>query len=223
MYSVNILFSIFFVVALSKSPQIKDISWDYLELVSQWPGSGCQSQSCVRSISSISWWTLHGLWPQRNDGTWPATCGGSVFNSSAIIPLSKVMYQYWPSYYQTDSTSFWDHEYTKHGTCALDGDAKILNEYDYFSLALDKIRAHPMKDILASASITPSDDETYTSDQLLSAIRSSLGYNATMVCQPTTGLLESISICFGKDLQLIDCKDDKRCTASSISYPTWQN
>ncbi|KAH0663505.1 hypothetical protein KY284_028436 [Solanum tuberosum] len=60
--------------------------FDYFKLSLLWPGTACRnttkccsSNACCRS-NSPSVFTIHGLWPDYNDGTWPACCSGSQFD-----------------------------------------------------------------------------------------------------------------------------------------------
>jgi ribonuclease T2 len=78
---------------------IQNNNWDFLELVSQWPGSSCLNRKCNFNINEIHWWTLHGLWPLRNDGTWPQFCPGDKFNITNIDNLINTMNKLWPTYF----------------------------------------------------------------------------------------------------------------------------
>mmetsp|Transcript_44184 Transcript_44184/g.116109 ORF Transcript_44184/g.116109 Transcript_44184/m.116109 type:complete len:158 (+) Transcript_44184:62-535(+) len=71
-------------------------------------------------------YTLHGLWPPSND------CSGPAFSEAAISSIESQMKQYWPSCaeYGMTNVDFWDHEWSKHGTCSG------LDEKSFFSAAL---------------------------------------------------------------------------------------
>lgn len=59
--------------------------------------------------------TLHGLWPQGG-----MSCGGEKFDASKLAPIRDEMDAYWYSYKDKSAKAnevFWDHEWTKHGTC----------------------------------------------------------------------------------------------------------
>jgi len=84
--------------------------------------------------------TLHGLWPQYSTGGYPASCSVEKFNTS--IPLTvgwDEMIQYWPNvkYLETSTeyTQFWEHEWSKHGTCT------DLPQFDYFAKTLSLIKS----------------------------------------------------------------------------------
>jgi len=79
--------------------------------------------------------TLHGLWPENNDGSWPSTCTNEKFNPKTVSDLGPDRFdKLWPNVKSSESsrdhTSFWDHEWTKHGTCTG------LAQDDYFDTAM---------------------------------------------------------------------------------------
>lgn len=63
--------------------------------------------------------TVHGLWPERRDGTWPQFCApGDDLNVEEIADLVPEMERVWPSW-SSDDEAFWNHEWARHGTCAM--------------------------------------------------------------------------------------------------------
>lgn len=81
--------------------------------------------------------TTHGLWPQYAAGgpPYPEFCTTEAFNASVPLEIGwEQMTVLWPNaiYAENDPNydSFWEHEWTKHGTCS------DLSQYDYFSLTL---------------------------------------------------------------------------------------
>lgn len=81
-------------------------------------------------------YTLHGLWPQYSAGGYPADCTTEAYDKSSAAAVGwETMTQYWPEveYKVTDPeyTSFWEHEWTKHGTCSG------LSQVDYFQTTID--------------------------------------------------------------------------------------
>ena len=62
---------------------------------------------------------MHGLWPERRDGTWPQFCApGDDLNVEEIADLVPEMERVWPSW-SSDDEAFWNHEWARHGTCAM--------------------------------------------------------------------------------------------------------
>ena len=74
---------------------------------------GCSPQSEL---------TIHGLWPQYNDGNWPSYCHNVTFTPQMIQPIRNQLDQYWPSCINQESKhftdfTFWNHEIQKHYSC----------------------------------------------------------------------------------------------------------
>ncbi len=79
---------------------------------------------------------IHGLWPQYSSGGYPSICTDEPFDEQIIIDIGiNEMNQYWPNIKSNiddvDYDSFWEHEWTKHGTCSL------LTQYEYFNTTLN--------------------------------------------------------------------------------------
>ncbi len=82
---------------------------------------------------------VHGLWPQYSAGGYPQTCTTEAFNTSVPTAIGwSTMTTYWPNVKvaETDSTydSFWEHEWTKHGTCSG------LTQYNYFQDSINLLK-----------------------------------------------------------------------------------
>ena len=77
-----------------------------------------------------------------NNGSYPATCSPEAYDHTVTDAIGmETMNKYWPNVKvdTTDDayTEFWEHEWTKHGTCSG------LSQPDYFKLALDAMPATP--------------------------------------------------------------------------------
>ncbi|KAK3162724.1 hypothetical protein QOZ80_1BG0092980 [Eleusine coracana subsp. coracana] len=97
--------------------------FDYYVLALQWPGTICRQTSnccatngCCRP-KPLKWFTIHGLWPQYNNGGWPSCCRPTTFNINKILMLMPILEKYWPSLYCGSSSTcfggrgpFWAHE-----------------------------------------------------------------------------------------------------------------
>ncbi|BGP12162.1 hypothetical protein JCM10213_004728 [Rhodosporidiobolus nylandii] len=126
-------------------------------------------------------WTVHGLWPDYCDGTYPAFCDASrqytdirgILESKGETELLDFMDTYWKDY-QGDDNSFWSHEWDKHGTCLSSLNTtcygKAYKQYDevvdYFERAVSLFKSLPTYDWLAADGIVPSETATYTLEQL---------------------------------------------------------
>jgi ribonuclease I len=87
---------------------------------------------------------IHGLWPQYSSGGYPSDCTSESFDETVINEIGlEDMNHYWPNVKSeptdADYDSFWQHEWTKHGTCSP------LSQLDYFNttLILGKIFGTP--------------------------------------------------------------------------------
>jgi ribonuclease T2 len=80
--------------------------------------------------------TLHGLWPEDYDGSWPSSCTKEKFDPKTVDDLGPDRFdRLWPNVKATENDgylrySFWEHEWTKHGTCTG------LTQDEYFDTAL---------------------------------------------------------------------------------------
>jgi ribonuclease T2 len=89
--------------------------------------------------------SLHGLWPEWKNGTWPSTCSTDPLIDSTIRRVGlKRMEKYWPdlkSEYGNGKkyASLWEHEWSKHGTCSG------LSQDVYLSVTLDNDLRMPRK------------------------------------------------------------------------------
>jgi len=183
--------------------------WDYLFLVREWPGT-MTSDSLPSFIDSF---TLHGLWPNRNDGSYPQCCNNSYpFSYEEIAPIMSDVERIW---YDTvhdvsNGTEFWAHEWSKHGTCAMIGDPSCCsNEYNYFSTCISLHDQMQETKWLANAGIYPADpwDTTYKTTDFVAAIQQGLGQEPLIKCRNSDhqAVIENLAVCLDKNLNLIEC------------------
>ncbi|EOA89884.1 uncharacterized protein SETTUDRAFT_167610 [Exserohilum turcica Et28A] len=130
-------------------------------------------------------WTIHGLWPDRCDGTYDANCDSSrsysnisaILNSFGATELLSYMSTYWKDY-QGHDESFWYHEWAKHGTCISTLDPECYTDHkpteevvDFFQKTVDLFKTLPSYQWLSDAGIVPSTSQTYTFDAIQQAIK----------------------------------------------------
>jgi ribonuclease I len=77
-------------------------------------------------------WSIHGLWPQYSQGSYPTYCKKVTFDINALEPIMDKLKQEWYSTEEPNS-DFWKHEWEKHGSCMFTN----MNELQYFSKALE--------------------------------------------------------------------------------------
>ncbi|XP_022143546.1 ribonuclease 2 isoform X3 [Momordica charantia] len=135
-------------IILQKKGGGEQREFDYFKLALQWPGTMCRgirhccsSNGCCDGCGAVGVFTIHGLWPDYNDGSWPSCCTGKNFDEKEIRTLNFPLKKYWPTFScSSPSTchgtkgSFWAHEWEKHGTCS---NPVVRDEYDYFLTTLN--------------------------------------------------------------------------------------
>ncbi|KAJ4291177.1 Ribonuclease T2 precursor (RNase T2) [Kalmusia sp. IMI 367209] len=107
------------------------------------------------------------------------------------------MNTYWKDY-QGDDETFWEHEWSKHGTCISTLEPECYTDHkpteevvDYFQKAVDLFKSLPSYDWLAAAGITPSTTKTYTTAQIQAALTAKRpGVSVTLGC--SSGALNEI-------------------------------
>ena len=141
-------------------------------------------------------WTVHGLWPDHCDGTYDANCDSAraytnitqILTAAGATDLLSYMNTYWKDY-QGNDESFWEHEWGKHGTCISTLEPSCYTNYTpqqevvaYFQKAVDLFKTLPSFTWLANAGITPSTTATYTSAQVLAALKAPRGVDVSIQC-----------------------------------------
>jgi ribonuclease T2 len=132
--------------------------------------------------------TIHGLWPNNDDGSYPQNCSDEKFDLSNLQPIRDELEQQWPNIKalanSTSHVEFWEHEWSKHGTCTG------LSQLDYFSHALKKLIPTPsiMKDAEKQHSFVTKNDllKFYDGAQ-----------RAALVCNK--GYLSEVRVCHQKE------------------------
>lgn len=141
-------------------------------------------------------WTVHGLWPDRCDGTYDAYCDPSreYTNITAILQsygqtaLLNYMNLYWKDANGSDET-FWEHEWGKHGTCISTLSTKCFTSYtaqeevvDYFNTTVNLYQTLDSYAFLSAAGIVPSATQTYTSAAIIAALKAPRGFIPVIRC-----------------------------------------
>lgn len=185
-------------------------TWTKLILTHQWPTTFCGVEHCH---PNISYWTLHGLWPDKGND-----CNSSWhFNSSQIEDLLPDMEKSWPDLLHPASCSFWKYEWLKHGTCAATADS-LNSQHKYFSKALELYHKVDLNSVLRKFDITPS-EKYFTFSQIEGAIENFYGVKVKIQCIPPSKnddiqILGQIEICFDLDFTLMDCEKQFTMEAS---------
>jgi ribonuclease T2 len=137
--------------------------------------------------------TLHGLWPEDYDGSWPSTCTDEEFNPKTVHDLGPDRFDHlWPNVKSSEPSkvhySFWEHEWTKHGTCTG------LSQDEYFDTALKHFLPTP-------SFVRDNYGLEVSSSDLLKAYREDQSYNDGDIILVCSGgrYLSEVRICVAKD------------------------
>lgn len=186
--------------------------FDYLILRQIWPATSCMfpGQHTCKIGDTVNSWVVHGLWPSIKSEIGPQFCNRSLpFNFDNIKWLLPQLLEYWPNLYtNTPLESFWQHEWEKHGTCAL-GLPQVTCESDYFNVSLNLRTLYDFGPVLKSNGIVPDDTNLYNLNKIELAVTSVLGVKPLIVCDiqkdSDVQYLSQMQVCVSKELKLVDC------------------
>ncbi|CAI5450847.1 unnamed protein product [Caenorhabditis angaria] len=202
--------------------------FDYLMFTTIYPTAVCRADddsvpdSCEIPKGTPQW-TIHGLWPNYENGSYPQFCPGtpSRFDENLIKPIEPKLLAVWPNLFPHKSIqSFWKHEYEKHGTCAQ-SDERYKNELLYFS---NSIKAYETFNIASALSSIGPSDKLITKEQLHNAlleVTNGKSYQIHCLRDKKTKqyLLGDIRLCLNKDLTIRDCPDDRNSNRVHTRFP----
>jgi len=151
--------------------------------------------------------TIHGLWPNRLDGSWPQYCNDTArFAPKAVAGLKPRLAAAWPAFGDGGDVGFWRHEWLRHGTCAAG--ALAVNETAYFEAALDLNDRLPLLAPLEAAGIHPSNTVARPHSVVVAALKAGLGVTPAVHCGAGAGgsKVTEVWVCVDKDgATPIDC------------------
>ncbi|KAH9964277.1 ribonuclease T2 [Russula dissimulans] len=198
-------------------------------------------------------WMVHGLWPDNCDGTFTSNCDPSrdytdiagvlrslplrcsftdaiVSNQGATDTLSY-MEEYWVDI-NGQNERFWEHEWATHGTCYStlqpfclpSNSPQGAEAVAYFQQVVALFQKLPTYDWFQSQGIAPSSSQTYTLDQLTSALKAASGYTPAISCKGSA--INQISWYFyirgsvlNGNWESIDAPISSSCASSGLQYP----
>lgn len=223
--------SVFFLLLILQCTTVLCASardFDFFYFVQQWPASYCDTKrSCCYPTTGkpAEDFSIHGLWPNRDDGTWPQNCDtDSTFEESEVSDLMSRMQKDWPSLAcpSSDGVRFWTHEWEKHGTCSL------LKQHKYFETALElKAKANLLR-VLKHAGIEPN-RKLYDLESIKKAVREAMGYTPFVECnvdnRSRNHQLYQVYLCVDSSAtKFIDCPvlPHGRC-GSKVEFPSFRS
>ena len=174
--------------------------FDFYVLNLSWSPEFCDGHPSAAECAQHRAFTLHGLWPQNNDGTYPEDC------SDAPGPVNPSQYaDIYP-----DPTLL-QHEWQTHGTCS--GLAP-----DQF-LALDR-RAEQSIQIPAALSHLSQQTSLAPAQIITLFTQSNPGIPAGSVAISCgNNYLTAVEVCLDKSLKPESCQNVKTCGANQIRIP----
>ncbi|KKY39658.1 putative ribonuclease t2 [Diaporthe ampelina] len=184
-------------------------------------------------------WTIHGLWPDNCDGTYDQDCDSSraYTNLTELIQAygSDSLLQFMNTYWLSDSESaeaFWEHEWSKHGTCISTLEPSCYTDYQageeavaFFQVVVDLFKSLDTYTVLSKAGIVPSNSATYTSSQITKAISASFGQDPVILCSGSTlyqiyyGFVTNGPLADGAFVPTAITGQSSNCPSSGVKYP----
>lgn len=169
-----------------------------------WEPESChENPSWAQCSDPQSFWgtnfVIHGLWPQYSSGGYPSTCTDEPFNDAVIENIGiDTMNHYWPNVKSElsdpDYFSFWQHEWTKHGTCTT------LTQDVYFNSTINLSKVFGTPSIIT---------QNIGKSVQASLIRDSFGGNNMVALQCESGqYLSGVYTCWS--ISTIDGTPDKQ-------------
>ncbi|KAF8307607.1 ribonuclease T2 [Clavulina sp. PMI_390] len=162
-------------------------------------------------------WTIHGLWPNKCDGTYSENCDKSraytnlsaIFDQAGRSDLDDYLSQWMLSNDETPE-KFWAHEWETHGTCVSTLDTKCIPSGSppgtevvyYFNQIATLFQDLPTYQWLSNQGITPTSGKKFTLEQFTDAIKAEWGYTPAVDCED--GAVYEISYYFNLKGSMID-------------------
>lgn len=174
--------------------------FDYYLLNLSWSPEFCSTHPTAAECAQHRAFTLHGLWPQNNNGTYPENC------SNASGPKNPAQY----SDIYPDS-GLLRHEWKTHGTCSgLTPDA-------FFDLARQAVLAVAIPNQLATLDHQSSMPPSQILDLFAKANPTFPRDSLALSCG--NNYLTAVEVCMDKTLQPIACGPIRSCRANTVRIP----
>jgi ribonuclease T2 len=199
--------------AVVSSPDASN--YDFFMHVEQWAITECQD--AFKCSAAWTYFTMHGLWPERNDGSYPQNCAGApAFDPSKLAPIMPALNRYWPSL-NGPSQSFWQHEWNTHGSCATD---VFATQLDFFNSTLNYLAQYNISAALAAHGIFPSNTKSFPLTAFNAALEAEFGQTAVLTCD-SQHRIEVATLCISKQGKAIACPSSvpRKCSGGLAFLP----
>lgn len=135
--------------------------------------------------------------PDHCNGTFDANCDHtrvysnitSILSAAGANDLLTDMGTYWKDY-QGNDEYFWEHEWSKHGTCISTLNTKCYANYvpqqevvDFFNTTVELFKTLPTYVTLAAAGILPAVSTTYTAAEIQAPLQAMHGASVILRCK----------------------------------------
>ena len=143
--------------------------------------------------------------------TYPCSCTQQPFDVNDLDSIRPDMERYWPTLFPSTNSNehFWQHEWMKHGTCAVPG--LFPTEASYFEQTLLARKRYEPLEALSNVGIVPSSETSYTAVAIVNAFRAKFGAVPLLGCKMYKGRqeLSEIGLCLDKSTtpQLQKCDE----------------
>lgn len=209
---------IFLVFSLFQKISVEQVNnaFDLLIVAQHWPLTICidwkskgKSHKC--RLPREHSWSLHGVWPSqlpsKKGVKGPSFCNDSLqFDLSQLGPIMPEMAEFWPDVeLPNHHNSLWEHEWTKHGTCAMQLPG-IDSQLRYFSKGCELSRVTPIFSWLVNDAILPG--RSYTMARVWKALlNATRGFRPRVDCKYINKqhYLAEIKVCYSNNFTLVHC------------------
>ncbi|TID23731.1 ribonuclease t2 [Venturia nashicola] len=192
-------------------------------------------------------WTMHGLWPDLCNGSYPSSCDPSraytdipaALKRYKQYPLLEYMTEWWrndPIVTTENGTDadLWAHEFGKHGTCMSTLHPDCYHRYqpelelvDFYSTSVRLFKELPTAEFLAACDIIPSNATTYDLADIEECLSDATGgFTPHMGCSEITGYLNEVwyyghlrGRIGGGTFEGTNSTFKSTCSATGIRYP----
>ncbi|CAE6440348.1 unnamed protein product [Rhizoctonia solani] len=198
-------------------------------------------------------WTIHGLWVVLYDakylskppvtavmertiravtqrGHTPTSQRRQILTNGGASDVLNYMKTYWRDI-NGDDESFWEHEWSKHGTCmstlkpaCISSSVRGQDAIYYFTRVVSLFKTLTTYEFLGAAGIYPSSTATHTLAQINAAVKAKWGYTPAFDC--TSGSLNAVSYYYhlkgsiiDGTLVPIDAPKAGTCGSTGLKYP----
>ncbi|KNC84423.1 ribonuclease T2 family protein [Sphaeroforma arctica JP610] len=104
-----------------------------------------------------------------------------------------------------------EHEWSRHGVCAIRNNPKLTSQRQYFKAAMDLFRKYEPLKVWKTHNIdVPSNSKTFNMDSLIGAYKDSFGVTPVIACgrqSQDRQHIGQVTVCINKDLTIRECPE----------------